>query len=71
MDEYRLSGKILEWCPLERRREGRPRNPWMQEVTTGKRKKGIYNMEWIHREEWRNKTEPYTQKDVKILILCT
>ena len=25
----------------------------MQEVTTGLREKGINNMEWIDREEWR------------------
>ena len=30
----------LEWCPLGRRRKGRPRNSWIQEVTTGMRKKG-------------------------------
>jgi len=27
----------------------------MQEVTTGKREKGINNMEWMDREEWRRK----------------
>ena len=27
----------------------------MQEVTTGVREKGINNMEWVDREEWRRK----------------
>ena len=27
----------------------------MQEVTTGIKEKGINNMEWIDREEWRRK----------------
>ena len=27
----------------------------MEEVTTGMREKGINNMEWIDREEWRRK----------------
>jgi len=27
----------------------------MEEVTTGMREKGIINMEWIEREDWRRK----------------
>ena len=46
MDEERLPG---------RRKKGRPRNSWIQEVTIGMRGKGINNMEWIDREEWRSK----------------
>ena len=46
MNEERLPRKILEWCP-----QGRPRNSWIQEVTTGMREKGINNMEWVNREE--------------------
>ena len=54
MGEEKLPRKILEWCPPERRRKGRPRNSWMQEVTTGMREKGI-NMKWVDRDEWRRK----------------
>jgi hypothetical protein len=54
MDKARLPRNILEWCPPGRRK-GRPRNSWMQEVTTGMREKGINNMEWVDREEWRIK----------------
>ena len=53
MNEERLSRKLLECCPTVRRRKGRPRNSWMQEVTNGMREKGIKNVEWIDREEWR------------------
>ena len=28
---------------------------WMEEGTTGMREKGINNMEWIDKEEWRRK----------------
>ena len=38
--EERLPGNILQWCPPGRRKE-RPRNSWMQNVTTGMREKGI------------------------------
>ena len=34
MNEERLPQKMLEWCPLGRRRKGRPRNSWMPRVTT-------------------------------------
>ena len=51
MDEERLPQKMLEWYPPERRREGRPREFWMQEGRAEMRKMGINNMEWIDREE--------------------
>ena len=35
--QARLPRRILEWCPPGRRRKGRPRNTWMQEITTGMR----------------------------------
>ena len=41
MNEERLPQEDLKWCPPGRRRKGRPRNSWMQEVTTGVREKGI------------------------------
>ena len=37
----------------EEEEKGRPRNSCLQEVTTGMREKGINNMEWINRQEWR------------------
>ena len=45
--------KLLEWRSPKRRRrrEGRPRNSWVQEVTTGMREQGINSMEWIDGEE--------------------
>ena len=41
-----------------KRRNGRPRISWMHEVTTGMTEKGINNMEWIDREEWRRIIKP-------------
>ena len=69
MNEARLPLQNLEWCPPGRRRKGRPRNSWMQEVTTGIKGKGIANIELINREEWRRKMKLLTHKDVKSLIL--
>ena len=50
----RIPRKNLEWCS-PRRKKGRPRNSWIQEVTAGMREKRIYRVEWIDREEWRRK----------------
>jgi hypothetical protein len=55
MDQERLPRRILEWCPTGGRRKGRPRNSWMQEVTTGMRERGIGDLEWVDREGWRIK----------------
>ena len=52
MNGEKLSRKNLEWCPSgrRRRRKGRPRNSWRQEVTTGMRMKGINSMGWIDKK---------------------
>jgi hypothetical protein len=55
MNEERLSRKSLQWCPSGRRRKGRSRNSWMQEVTTVMRGNVIDHLKCIDREEWRRK----------------
>ena len=63
--------KILEWGTPGRRGKGRPRNSWIQEVTTTIREKCINNMEWIDKEEYRTKIKFQTHKYVGTLIFCT
>ena len=55
MNVERLPQKNLVWCPPGKRKKGRPRNPWVQEITTGIRGTGINDMKWINREHWRRK----------------
>ena len=55
IDQERLPRRILEWCPPGRRRKGRPRNLWMQEVTTGMRERGNGDLEWVDREGWKRR----------------
>ena len=50
MDQERLLTRILEWCPPGRRRTGRLRNFWIQEVTTGMRERGIGDLKWVDME---------------------
>ena len=44
----------------------------MQKVATGMREKGINNLEWVKREEWRRKIKLKlkAQKDVQTSRLC-
>ena len=49
----KATSKNFGMVPTGRKRKLRPRNSWMQEVTIGMRGKGIKNMEWIDREQWR------------------
>jgi hypothetical protein len=74
MNEEKLPQKISNSVHLEEEEEEEEkehRNSWIQEVTTGIREKGINNMEWIDRQEWRREMKLDAQKDVKTLILCT
>ena len=41
---------FFKWYSAGIRRKGKPRNSWMQDVTTGVKEKGIKNMDWIDRE---------------------
>ena len=55
MNEDRLLRNILEWCSpgrrRRRRRNGKARYSWIQEVTAGMREKGINNLKWIVQKE--------------------
>ena len=53
--QERLPKRIVALCPSGRRRKGRLRNSWMQEVITGMRERGIGDLEWVDREGWRKK----------------
>ena len=75
MNKDRLPRNILQWCPprrrRRRRRKGRPLNSWVQEVIPGMGEKGINNMEWIDREEWKRKINLETLNDVETSVLYT
>jgi hypothetical protein len=56
MDKERLPQRNLVWYPPGRRRKGRLKISWMQEVTTVMRKREIGELEWIDRESIEKKT---------------
>ncbi|KAJ4448081.1 hypothetical protein ANN_10093 [Periplaneta americana] len=51
MPEERLPKMVLEWCSPGRRRKGRPRNSWLQEIRTGVRYCKLNDMDWMDREQ--------------------
>ena len=59
MNKERLPQKIQAWCPSGKSRKGRPRNSWMQEVTTEIREKGINNLESVDRKNGGEKFKIY------------
>ena len=60
MNEERVSRKILKWCSPEKRRKGRPRNSWIQKVTTRIRKQVITT--------WNGSTEKNEEKNSKFRL---
>ena len=44
---------IVEWVPLERRKGGRPRKTWMEEVQAAMTARNLETDQWRNREEWR------------------
>jgi hypothetical protein len=53
MPEERKPKLILEWVPAERRKRGRSRKPWMEEVHAAMTAKNLEQNQWRNREEWR------------------
>ena len=44
---------IMEWIPYKRRKSGRPRKMWMEEVQAVKKTRNLEPDQWRNREEWR------------------
>ena len=53
MPEERIPKLIMEWTPEERRKRGRPRKTWMEEVQAAMISRNLEPDQWRNREEWR------------------
>lgn len=53
MGNNRLPKKAMEWQPRERRKRGRPRRGWNEEVESLKQKWDIQQGAWMNRQEWK------------------
>jgi hypothetical protein len=52
MPEERIPKLIMEWIPLERRKRGRPRETWIEEVQGAMTKRNLKPDQWKNRDEW-------------------
>ena len=68
LEEERFPRKFLEWCLPGRRKRGRPRISWMQEVATGMRdrERRIGSLVWLDSEGWRRKKKKECKRHRKI-----
>ena len=53
MQEQRLPKLIMEWIPIERKKKGRPKKPWVEGVQEAMIVRGLEADQWMDREEWR------------------
>jgi hypothetical protein len=53
MSEERIQKLIMDLIPGERRKTGRPRKTWMEEVQAAMTTRNLEPDQWINREEWR------------------
>jgi hypothetical protein len=52
MEEERLPKQLLEWHAEGRRRMGRPRTTWKQDIVTAMAERNLQEGDWMDRERW-------------------
>jgi len=52
-DRNRWISKVTEWSPIGRRKRGRPRRSWRDEVDEAMERRNLQDGEWQDRDEWR------------------
>ena len=53
MDEERIPNRALQWTPPEKRRRGRPRRCWMDDVNEAMHSRNVNEEDSQNRERWR------------------
>jgi hypothetical protein len=57
MNEARWPRKILEWIPEERRRRGRPRRSWRDDIDEAMKTRNLQENTCYDRKQWKLGTE--------------
>jgi hypothetical protein len=52
-EEGRLLKEFMKWCPPGRRKRGRPKLSWAEEIGGLMREKGLMEKDWKDRSNWR------------------
>lgn len=53
--ENRWINRVTEWSPIGRRKRGRPRRSWRDEVDESMHRRGLREGTWDDRDEWRTR----------------
>ena len=68
MEEGRLPKEVVKWCPLGRRKRGRPKLTWAEGIRGLMGEKGLMGLEWQWQmEEEDNIIVKWAQEDVETL----
>ena len=66
MEEGRLPKKVMKWSPPGRRKRGRPKLTWAEEIRGRMEEKGLMEEDWNDRDNWRkNIIVKWAQEDVE------
>ena len=55
MEEGRLPKKVMRWSPPGRRKRGRPKLTWAEEIRGLMEEKGLMEEDWNDRDKWKKK----------------
>ena len=55
MEEGRLPKKVMKWSPPGRRKGGRPKLTWAEEIRGLTEEKGLMEEDWNGRDKWKKK----------------
>ena len=55
MEEGRLPKKVMKWSPPRRRKRGRPKLTWAEEIRGLMEEKGLMEEDWNDRDKWKKK----------------
>jgi hypothetical protein len=55
MEEGMLPKEVMKWRPLGRRRRGRPKLTWEEEIRGLMGEKGLVEEDWNDRYNWKKK----------------
>lgn len=63
--ENRWIAKVTDWSPIGRRKRGRPRRSWRNEVDDAMERREMNEGDWQDREEWRQKLRGGRQRQLQ------
>ena len=57
--------KVMKWSPSGRRKRGRPKLTWPEEIRGPMEENGLMEEHWNDRDKWKNIIVKWAQEDVE------